>query len=130
MVQPTNGFIILGGTNPPAFVDANNDAIEWKKEDDGRFTTKEIVKPLGYDDKGKETGKVRYTYALVPDGKGNLVVSVNKQKELTKAGEKAGTEVSSPYANVKEENLPTSEKSSSFKKEDDLEEHRKYNKSK
>ena len=109
MVQPTNGYIILGGGNPPAFEGPDGKVIEWKKEEDGSYTCEPIETPLGFDEKGKETGKVKYTYALVPDGKGNLVVSSVKQKVLTEKGEKAGTELSSSLQNVKEEDQPTFE---------------------
>ena len=83
MVQPTKGQLIanaaLGG-----FVDPNGKGIEWELQKDGSYTAKEVIVPLGFDEKGKETGQVKYTYSLTPNGRGFLEVGVTKQRIYTK----------------------------------------------
>lgn len=83
MPQPTKGQLIanagLGG-----FVDPNGKGIEWELQKDGSYSAKEVIVPLGFDEKGKETGQVKYTYSLTPNGRGFLEVGVAKQRIYTK----------------------------------------------
>ena len=83
MAIPTNGHLVtdsaIGG-----FVGADGEPIEFEKQKDGSYTAKEVFVPLGFDEKGKESGKVKYTYSLTPNGRGFLEVSVAKQRVYTK----------------------------------------------
>lgn len=120
MPQPTKGQLIanagLGG-----FVDPTGKGIEWELQKDGSYSAKEVIVPLGFDEKGNETGQVKYTYSLTPNGRGFLEVDVTKQRiynkkqkeEAVATGEiLPGTEV----APVPEKELKKQESSSSKKK--------------
>lgn len=109
MAQPTSGQIV-SKTKIPVFEDANGEPIQFELQKDGNYTAPECEVPLGFDEKGKKTGVVKYTYTLTADGN-NYVVGVNKVKELTKAGEKAGVDIGSS------ENIPVPEDESSHDKE-------------
>ena len=85
MVQPTNGQLI-GQNGIGGLTDANGDTINFVKEKDGSYKPVELFTPLGFDEKGKVTGQVKYTYSLTPKGDW-LEVGVAKQKVFTKEQE-------------------------------------------
>ena len=81
MTVPTEGQLVTEGAIG-GFIGADGKGIEWKKQDDGSYIS-ECKVPLAFID-GKPNGEVKYTYSLVPDGKGYLRISVAKAKLLTK----------------------------------------------
>jgi len=90
MVQPTNGQLI-GQNGIGNLQDANGDTIQFEKDKDGNYKPVELFTPLGYDEKGKITGQVKYIYSITPKGDW-FEVGVAKQKVFTKEQEEKAKE--------------------------------------